>query len=72
MTSPAKPEQILSREQRHAILNQLHIASAILEDLQEELSDPQQRSRLESAFEAVWRAIDMIRQSNYPPPSATS
>jgi two-component sensor histidine kinase len=72
MTSPAKPEQSLSREQRHAILNQLHIASAILEEVQEELNDPQQRRRLESAFEAVWRAIDLIRQTKSPPPDATS
>lgn len=63
MRSHSQPEQSLSREHRHAILNQLHIASATIEDLQEELKDPWQKQRLESAFEAIWRAIDLIRQT---------
>jgi hypothetical protein len=62
-TSSAQPEQSLSREQRHAILNQLHIASATIEDVQGEIDNPQQRRRLEAAFEAIWRAIELIRQT---------
>jgi hypothetical protein len=63
MTSPAESEKSLSSEQRHAILNQLHIASAVVEQLQERITDPQQQQDLQSAYDALWRAINLIRQT---------